>query len=95
MIQSPVHLTASDKKGNSASLGMSIAVVVISLILRWYLGYLNDKKKRVQFLEESSASRQQSLEEIGDTHPGTIPVYTARFDFVILLTMTIDFFYTT
>ncbi|KAL5089021.1 hypothetical protein Trisim1_006164 [Trichoderma cf. simile WF8] len=57
------------KKGNTASLGMSIAVVVISLVLRWYLGYLNDKKKRVQFLEESSASRQQSLEEIGDTHP--------------------------
>lgn len=52
---------------------MSIAVVVISLILRWYLGYLNDKKKRVQYLEESSASRQQSLEEIGDTHPGTAP----------------------
>ncbi|KAL7916673.1 hypothetical protein GGI35DRAFT_433791 [Trichoderma velutinum] len=48
---------------------MSVAVVVISLILRWYLGYLNDKKKRVQYLEESSASRQQSMEEVGDAHP--------------------------
>lgn len=50
---------------------MSVAVVVISLILRWHLGHLNSKKKEVQASAESSGFRQQSLEEVGDLHPGT------------------------
>jgi hypothetical protein len=49
---------------------MSVAVLLLSLILRWYLGHLNSKKAEVQDSAESADSRQQSLEEIGDLHPG-------------------------
>jgi hypothetical protein len=70
---------------------MSVAVVIISLILRWYLGYLNSKKKEAQASAESSDSRQQSLEEVGDLHPGThhmpFTYHSANHE--------IDFFYTT
>lgn len=82
---------SSDKKGNAASLGMSVAVVLISLILRWYLAYLNSKKKEVQASAASSDIRQQSLEEAGDLHPGAYHISSHT----IQLTIIIDFFYTT
>lgn len=58
---------------------MSVAVVLISLILRWYLGHLNGKKIEVQSSVESSDFRQQSLEVIGDLHPGTLHMPLAYY----------------
>ncbi|KAI6081263.1 putative pantothenate transporter [Hypoxylon rubiginosum] len=55
--------------GNSAALGMTIMMFVCSLILRWYLGFLNAKKKANQFSPQAAEMREKSLEEIGDHHP--------------------------
>ncbi|KAI1375289.1 putative pantothenate transporter [Hypoxylon crocopeplum] len=55
--------------GNAASLGMSIMMLVSSVILRWYLGYLNDKKKANQFSQHAAEMREKSIEDIGDHHP--------------------------
>lgn len=59
-----------DSIGNSAALGMSIMMFVASIALRWYLGFLNNKKKREQFSERSAELRLKSIEELGDHHPG-------------------------
>ncbi|CAM1506002.1 Fc.00g116390.m01.CDS01 [Cosmosporella sp. VM-42] len=58
------------RKGNTASLVMAAVVIVVSLILRWYLGHLNEKKKQTQFSPQASEQRQKSVEELGDRHPG-------------------------
>ncbi|KAH9995003.1 putative pantothenate transporter [Xylariaceae sp. FL0662B] len=55
--------------GHSAALGMTIMMLVISLFLRWYLGFLNNKKRENQFSECAVEKRGKSLEEIGDHHP--------------------------
>lgn len=85
-----IRLTTLDKGGNAVSLGMSIVVVFISFVLRWYLGHLND----VKLLSESSESRQQSLEDIGDLHPGTSYIYIKDQNIYNLLTQAPGFFYT-
>ncbi|XXH02448.1 hypothetical protein Hte_008824 [Hypoxylon texense] len=55
--------------GNASALGMTILMFVCSIILRWYLGYLNNKKKANQFSPQAAEMREKSLEEIGDHHP--------------------------
>ncbi|KAI1101042.1 putative pantothenate transporter [Jackrogersella minutella] len=55
--------------GNSAALGMSIMMFLSSILLRWYLGFLNNKKKANQFTEHAAVMREKSIEEIGDHHP--------------------------
>lgn len=59
-----------DSIGNASALGMSILMFVCSIVLRWYLGYLNSKKKANQFSPQAAEMREKSLEEIGDHHPG-------------------------
>lgn len=65
-----------DSVGNSAALGMTIMMFVCSLILRWYLGFLNAKKKANQFSPQAAEMREKSLEEIGDHHPGMLTPYS-------------------
>ncbi|OTA98910.1 hypothetical protein M426DRAFT_98002 [Hypoxylon sp. CI-4A] len=55
--------------GNATALGMSVMMLVASSVLRWYLGYLNNKKRANQFTDESNALREKSIEELGDHHP--------------------------
>ncbi|KAI1455775.1 putative pantothenate transporter [Annulohypoxylon moriforme] len=56
-------------KGNAAALGMSILMLLSSIGLRWYLGFMNNKKKANQFSEQAAAMREKSIEEVGDHHP--------------------------
>ncbi|KAI1091576.1 putative pantothenate transporter [Rostrohypoxylon terebratum] len=56
-------------KGNAAALGMSILMLLSSIGLRFYLGYLNKKKRANQFTEEAALLREKSIEELGDHHP--------------------------
>ncbi|KAI0882301.1 putative pantothenate transporter [Annulohypoxylon maeteangense] len=56
-------------KGNAAALGMSILMLLSSIGLRWYLGFMNNKKKANQFSEEAAIMREKSIEEVGDHHP--------------------------
>ena len=49
---------------------MSVIIVVAALVLRWYLGFLNTKKKEMQSSLEAAEQRQKSMEELGDKHPG-------------------------
>jgi hypothetical protein len=42
-------------------------MAVASLVLRWYLGYLNNKKKSQPVDAER---RAKSVDELGDKHPG-------------------------
>ena len=85
---------STDRIGHSSALALSIVIFVSSLILRWYLGYLNAKKKEIQYSEQATLERLKSIEELGDLHPGT-----SRRDviegLVNLLIWTLDFFYTT
>ncbi|KAI0383994.1 putative pantothenate transporter [Hypomontagnella monticulosa] len=55
--------------GNSAALGMSIMMFVASIALRWYLGFVNSKKRREQFSERAAELRLKTIEELGDHHP--------------------------
>ncbi|KAI2469786.1 putative pantothenate transporter [Annulohypoxylon bovei var. microspora] len=55
--------------GNASALGMSILMLVSSIVLRWYLGYLNKKKAENQFSEQAAVMREKSIEEVGDHHP--------------------------
>ncbi|KAL7620497.1 hypothetical protein AAE478_009492 [Parahypoxylon ruwenzoriense] len=55
--------------GNAASLAMSIVMLLSSIGLRWYLGYLNKKKKANQMSQQAADMREKSIEEIGDHHP--------------------------
>lgn len=50
---------------------MSVLTIVFSLILRWYLGYLNEQKRKALAInsEETQALRRKGLEELGDRHP--------------------------
>ncbi|KAI0025222.1 putative pantothenate transporter [Xylariomycetidae sp. FL0641] len=56
------------RKGNSASLGMAVLVVVASLVLRWYLNHMN-KKRQSQLPDVNENMSQQSIEQMGDRHP--------------------------
>lgn len=60
----------TDRKGNSSALGLCCCTLVLSLILRWYLGILNQRKEKSQHTDEAHRQRQESLEELGDRHPG-------------------------
>ncbi|KAH8879326.1 MFS general substrate transporter [Thozetella sp. PMI_491] len=58
------------RTGNAAALSMSAVILATSLVLHWYLGYLNKKKTEEQFSEKATQQRLQSLEDLGDKHPG-------------------------
>ncbi|KAI1383860.1 putative pantothenate transporter [Hypoxylon trugodes] len=55
--------------GNGVALAMSIMMFLSSLGLRWYLGFLNNKKRANQFSDEANELRKKSIEELGDHHP--------------------------
>ncbi|KAI1079059.1 putative pantothenate transporter [Whalleya microplaca] len=55
--------------GNTASLAMVIMMLLSSLALRWYLEFLNKRKRANQSSEQAIATRGESLENIGDHHP--------------------------
>ncbi|KAI1464243.1 MFS general substrate transporter [Daldinia caldariorum] len=55
--------------GNSAALGMTIMMLVCTIALRFYLGYLNKKKVADQYTEAANELRKKSMQEIGDRHP--------------------------
>ncbi|KAI1136002.1 putative pantothenate transporter [Hypoxylon sp. FL0543] len=55
--------------GNATALGMSVLMLLSSIGLRFYLGYLNKKKRANQFSEHAAYMRGKSIEEIGDHHP--------------------------
>ncbi|KAI0837111.1 putative pantothenate transporter [Hypoxylon sp. FL0890] len=55
--------------GNATALGMSVLMLLSSIGLRFYLGYLNKKKRANQFSEHAAFMRGKSIEEIGDHHP--------------------------
>lgn len=59
----------TDSKGNAAALGMSILMLLSAIGLRFYLSYLNKKKRANQFTEEAALLREKSIEELGDHHP--------------------------
>ncbi|KAI2604022.1 MFS general substrate transporter [Hypoxylon fragiforme] len=55
--------------GNGIALVMVIMMFVCSLVLRWYLNFLNNKKRANQYSQQAIEMRQKSIEEIGDHHP--------------------------
>lgn len=62
----------TDRQGNSCALGMCCCNLVLSFVLRWYLGVLNGRKEKSQYTDEAYHQRQKSLEELGDNHPGKV-----------------------
>lgn len=76
---------------------MSIMMLVSTVGLRFYLGYLNKKKAENQYTEKSNEQRLKSIEELGDYHPGTLNYISGYFHHMLhkLTSCTItDFFYT-
>lgn len=71
---------------------MSAALLVVSLVLWWYLGYLNKKKHEVQFSEHIAELREKSLEDLGEYHPGMFHPSPARPGYHHLLTLSGRFF---
>lgn len=62
----------TDRKGNSCALGICCCNLVLSFVLRWYLGVLNGRKEKSQYTDEANRQRQKSFEELGDYHPGKV-----------------------
>lgn len=60
----------TDRIGHASALALSVVILVTSLVLRWYFGYLNAKKAAAQFSEQASQDRLKTMEELGDKHPG-------------------------
>ncbi|KAI1506363.1 MFS general substrate transporter [Biscogniauxia marginata] len=56
------------RKGHTASLVLVIVMTIASLVLRWYLSYLNRKKKALSSQQVHNLS-QESIEDLGDKHP--------------------------
>ncbi|KAI0602374.1 putative pantothenate transporter [Biscogniauxia sp. FL1348] len=56
-------------KGHIASLAMVVVMTITSLVLRWYLSYLNRKKRSLSGQESQAPMSQESIEELGDKHP--------------------------
>ena len=71
--------------GNAASLGMASIVLVFSLVLRWYLGHLNEQKRRAQNSEQAALDRPKGFEELGDKHPGTFQTSLRPSHLLVLL----------
>lgn len=84
-----------DARGNSAALGMSAALLVVSLVLRWYMGYLNKKKHEVQFSDQMIELREKSLEDLGEYHPGMVHPFLRAMAIITYLPRAADFFHTT
>jgi hypothetical protein len=59
-----------DKTGNLSSLALVALCGVLAFLTSFYFRYLNTKKRRTQFSEESNALRQYTIYEIGSKHPG-------------------------
>ncbi|CAJ2512058.1 Uu.00g076830.m01.CDS01 [Anthostomella pinea] len=58
------------RKGNAAALGLSVMIIVASLALRWWLSYLNRQKGSQLSSSPTHEMSQQSIEDMGDKHPG-------------------------
>ncbi|KAI5925986.1 putative pantothenate transporter [Camillea tinctor] len=56
-------------QGHIASLVMVVVMTITSLVLRWYLSYLNSKKKSLSAQQIQALMSSESIEELGDKHP--------------------------
>ena len=74
---------------------MSAALLVVSLVLWWYMGYLNKKKHEVQFSEQMIELREKSLEDLGEYHPGMVHPFLRAMAIITYLPRAADFFHTT
>lgn len=85
----------TDRKGHIAALGLCCCNLVLSLVLRWYFGFLNTKKDMRRHTDEANRQRQESFEELGDSHPGEFQLFSHCLSIYLLTELpTIDFYYT-
>ncbi|KAI1328016.1 putative pantothenate transporter [Xylariaceae sp. FL0255] len=57
------------RTGNAVALGLSVLVVIATIVLRWYLVRLNNVKKSLASSSDSDMMSAEDIEEVGDRHP--------------------------
>lgn len=57
------------RTGNTAALGMIAGAIIMSLTLRWYYSFLNERKRRDAGNLENVELRMKSFDELGTKHP--------------------------